>query len=947
MTDRTPGASDRIGELADSFVARFRAGERPSVEEYVRKYPELASQLRSLLPALALLELQGTDADQPTGLGGQPGLGRRMPREIGEFLIVGEIGRGGMGVVYEAVQQSLGRHVALKVLSSGSLLNPRQLERFRLEARSAARLHHGHIVPVFGVGEADGLHFYAMQFIAGQNLDQVIDELRTLRLGQGAEPVAPPGSEPESESFAEGTTPGTPAWQPAAQPGDDDHAVGTNPRASGATPAVSPRQARRNPTGQFSSGSGGRQFYESVARVGLQVAEALAYAHGEGILHRDIKPSNLILDANGNTWITDFGLVKAEDTQSLTDTGEFVGTLRYMAPERLEGWSDRRSDLYSLGATLYELLTLHTFFENANRLQLVDQVRHKLPPAPTKIDSACPRDLETIVLKAIAKEPGARYLSADEMAEDLRRFLADRPILARRSTPRERLVRWCRRSPLVASLAMVATIALLAGTLISTWQAARATRAARIAEAALREEAQQRAEAVRQRVLADANQQRALLEVRKSQQLAQFLKDMLNAALPAGAGEHETALLRQLVDRTAQRISVDLKDQPELDADMRRTLGWVYQILGRHDQAETMFRQSLQLDRQHFGDHQPVVFTSLGFLGFSLVQQEKLAEAEAVFREALAAYPNLREATHPELHFSVNGLAGVLQLQGKLDEAEAMYREAIAMRGNRRGEKNHMVANSLSNLGGVLREQGRLPEAEICLGEALAIYDQFESHDRAATLLELGIVHQQQGRLAEAEATLRGALDMQQRVFREPHTETAETLANLASVLYQQQRGGESQVAYGEAVAMRRKVIDLMPRNPASLAKLAWLLAAVPFEALRDPPTAVALARRAVELAPESPSAWRALGAACYRNASWTEAVEALQRSVTCRHQEDPSIGYLLAMSRWQLGQQDEARAWYGRSAAWLKTIPATGEVGGLEAEASQLLEIAAPAKTN
>jgi len=508
MSEPSTTERDRIEKLADSFMASFRAGQRPSIDAYVEQYPELAGELRSLIAALIVLERNAPRRIRPDHLPIESNVAR-SPREIGEFTIVREIGRGGMGVVYEAVQQSLGRHVALKVLSSGSLLNPTHLERFRLEARSAGRLHHNHIVPVFGVGESDGVHFYAMQFIAGQSLDQVIAALCKLRPGRfdQARPVA---NHELTESVRQSMSPGQSAYESEY----GRHADGADrapPATTRTIPAENTDQASpQNVTGQLSSGSTGRPFYESVARVGLQVSEALAYAHGEGILHRDIKPSNLLLDVKGNTWITDFGLVKAEDTQSLTETGDFVGTLRYMAPERLEGWSDRRSDLYSLGATLYELLTLRPFFEMANRAQLVDYIQHKQPEAPTKIDPAIPRDLETIVLKALAKEPGSRYHSAEEMADDLRRFLEDKPILARRSTPAEQFVRWCRRNRLVASLSAIAAAALLAGTIGSSWQALRATRAEQLAEARLaaeqtaRQEADQaRVEAVGQRRIAE------------------------------------------------------------------------------------------------------------------------------------------------------------------------------------------------------------------------------------------------------------------------------------------------------------------------------------------------------------------------------------------------------------------------------------------------------------
>jgi WD40 repeat protein len=194
------------------------------------------------------------------------------------------------------------------------------------------------------------------------------------------------------------------------------------------------------------------QYCRGVAQVGVQVAEALAYAHKQRILHRDIKPSNLLLDTRGTVWITDFGLAKAEGSDDLTSTGDIVGTLRFMAPERFQGEADPRSDVYSTGITLYEMLTLRPAFADSNRAGLIERVTHQDPPQPRKLNPHIPRDLETIVLKAIAKDPADRYPSAEALAEDLRRFLADRPIRARRASLVERTWRWCRRNPAVASL---------------------------------------------------------------------------------------------------------------------------------------------------------------------------------------------------------------------------------------------------------------------------------------------------------------------------------------------------------------------------------------------------------------------------------------------------------------------------------------------------------------
>jgi serine/threonine protein kinase/WD40 repeat protein len=429
---------------------------------------------------------------------------------LGEYRVLREIARGGMGVVYEAVQESLGRHVALKVLPRSRWLDPAQIERFQLEARSAARLHHGHIVPVYGVGEHDGVHYYAMQFIHGHGLDAILDDLRRLRglepghaesragrrpaavtrdptgsltvalsLQRGGFPIPEPlndragfGAEPTVAApcvTAAGSDAASLGRPTAIVPGDE---AGGYPRDSA---CVGPQAAQAaailagdsnpepEPTPAASSLSlaSESQFYRSVARIGLQVADALAYAHQHGVLHRDIKPSNLLLDAVGNVWVTDFGLAKLEGSDGPTRTGDVVGTVRYMAPERFDRWSDRRSDVYSLGATLYELLTLRHVFAGTEQAELIKQVLHTAPERPRKLDPRIPRDLETIVLKAIAKEPRDRYPSAAALGEDLRRFLEDRPVRARPSTLFERFWRWRRRNPLLAVASITAATALL------------------------------------------------------------------------------------------------------------------------------------------------------------------------------------------------------------------------------------------------------------------------------------------------------------------------------------------------------------------------------------------------------------------------------------------------------------------------------------------------------
>jgi serine/threonine protein kinase len=652
---------DAIDELADSFVARLRAGERPSVEEYAQRYPKLADQVRELLPALVMLEQHGL-VDDATRAEALPRAEAPIPSEIGEFTIVREIGRGGMGVVYEAIQQSLGRHVALKVLPVATMLSPTHLERFRVEARAAARLHHTHIVPVFGVGEHEGLHFYAMQFIAGQSLDAVIQELRRMRSGQPSDATTA-GYGAAVTQAAVGLERGQLPREEVDSPRDPPSAVA----------AASP-PADDSPPSDFPSSSGS-PFYQSVARVGLQVAEALAYAHAQGILHRDVKPSNLLLDARGNVWITDFGLAKDETADGLTQTGDFVGTLRYMSPERIDGWSDPRSDVYSLGATLYELLTLRPLFDDSSRGKLVENIYYNAPPAPSKRDPSVPADLETIILKALAKEPAERYRSADEMAEDLRRFLVDRPILARRSTFREQVARWVRRNPLAAALAgVVAALALLAAIVLA------------VSNARIRRESQALAVAVEQKDSAlstaqDAIDQmltrtanEALLDAPRLHPMRlALLEDALRfydelAANPGADPElqHEVAsvlqtkagLERELDQYEAAAHSlercialleplVDNDPHPPAHrqqlalAEQELALTWIYAPgqLGKSDsEIEALFRQALarfdEIERRWPGQVQPVVLASRHLSQFAY-ERGDLDGAERILRSSI------------------------------------------------------------------------------------------------------------------------------------------------------------------------------------------------------------------------------------------------------------------------------------------------------------------------
>jgi eukaryotic-like serine/threonine-protein kinase len=464
---------DPLASLAEEFVERYRRGERPSLSEYIARYPDEAERIKHLFPALVEMEQLGSVGGQAGGnlAGASPGRGR-VPVQLGEYRIVREVARGGMGVVYEAVQESLGRHVALKVLPAAGLMSPTHLERFRREARAAARLHHTNIVPVFGVGEHEGVHYFAMQFIRGQSLDRVMHELARLRRLNDPPPFA--GALPRAElsiGIAHGLLSDrfTDVERPRP-PGDAPPPTEDWSGATDGTPEGTSSIVLGDPSGLVDQST--LAYSRSVARVGVQVADALAYSHGQGILHRDIKPANLLLDTRGTVWVSDFGLVKEHGTEELTTQGDFVGTLRYMAPERFSGRSDPRSDVYGLGLTLYEMLTLRPAFLDSDRGRLVERVQHEEPTRPRKVDAHIPRDLETVVLKAMAKDPGRRYATATAMADDLRRFLADRPVKARRAAAWEVVWRWARRNPgLAASTAAAAGLLVVVAGLWMVWTA--------------------------------------------------------------------------------------------------------------------------------------------------------------------------------------------------------------------------------------------------------------------------------------------------------------------------------------------------------------------------------------------------------------------------------------------------------------------------------------------
>jgi eukaryotic-like serine/threonine-protein kinase len=480
MTDSRPDASiDPLGPIVESFLDRFRKGERPALDEYLARHPDLAVELRELIPALVELEAAGVVRNlSATGAYESrlsAGVSPTLPERLGDYRILRIIGEGGMGIVYEAENVTLQSRVALKVMHARFRADNTYLRRFHVEARSAARLHHTNIVPVFDYGEQNGVCYYAMPFIFSQGLDRVLDDVRRLRdpsvprIGEACSTVA--GA--LVGTLAHGLMTGRFQAEPI---GDSSPALGaTEPHATTTTasvesPDTQPLERASSAAGSSASlaRSAMARYEREAARIVAQVADALAYAHNRGVLHRDIKPSNLLLDARANAWVTDFGLAKLVKGEDISRTQDLVGTLRYMAPERFRGVSDRRGDLYSLGATLYEMLTLRPVFSETDQLRLIDQIVHEPPIPPRQLARHVPRDLETIVLKCLAKDPNDRFLTAETLRDELQRFVENRPIQSRPVPVYERYWRWCKRNPsLAAANAIVAGLTIAIALILS------------------------------------------------------------------------------------------------------------------------------------------------------------------------------------------------------------------------------------------------------------------------------------------------------------------------------------------------------------------------------------------------------------------------------------------------------------------------------------------------
>jgi serine/threonine protein kinase/tetratricopeptide (TPR) repeat protein len=458
-------SAERLDKIVDEFLDQLTSGAEPRVDlnaeglteqerEELKLCMEAARWVESAIVQDSLQRMSSSGIMDVVGAE----LGETLPADaveagerdeefaagktLGDFEIIREIGRGGMGIVFEARQKSLDRLVALKVLPPGAGWNKTALERFLREARAAAQLQHSHIIPVYQIAEEKGVHYFAMQLIDGFPLSRL------------ARSNVVPRSDGGSKA---------------------EHDAGTGHEWPGQVPLPSEPE-----------------YYRFVARAMCQVASGIEYAHRQGVLHRDVKPSNLIVDQKGDVWIADFGLARLSTDASVTMSGQLIGTLNYMSPEQAAGGKTvgPHSDIYSLGATLYELLALRTPFVAKSTQDLLNAILDQDPARPTKVNPRVPADLEVIALTAMEKDPQHRYVSAGAMAVDLQRWQDDLPIQARPATVWRIGRKWVRRRRMLVGAAAV-VLAVLVG---ASWITSTATRKTGEAQQRFAEAEQRRAE---------------------------------------------------------------------------------------------------------------------------------------------------------------------------------------------------------------------------------------------------------------------------------------------------------------------------------------------------------------------------------------------------------------------------------------------------------------------
>ena len=587
-----------LDELSLQFAAQLRCGENPDIDDYISQWPGREGEVRNLLESVRLLESYRAHEQTKSHLASrEQSRLTEIPSRLGDFQLVREIGRGGMGVVYEALQGSLDRRVALKVLPRLGVEPERHRIQFRHEAEAAAGLHHTNIVPIYAFGEDAGLSYFAMQLIDGISLNAVIRTMRQKHdrpasRAYGATSVTD-DLDPSANQYGVQVRPQLDLWESGPQTIVDlSHVSGKDADVLDISPFLPHADSRAT------------DWWRIVANLAASAADAVHFAHQHSLIHRDIKPSNLVLDRQGQIWITDFGLAQRLDTNGPPSCSG-AGTIRYMAPEQCFGAAEVRSDVYSLGLLIFELLTLEPAFDSSVAGSAAEMRKQRSLPEMVLIDRSTPREFEAIVRKATRPSPEERYSSAHDLASDIRRLLGHEPVHAAGTGPAAVVRCWIRRGPGVALLATIAALLLigLASLLVSSHvRQSLALSDTRVAKARAQ---QAEAKAALELSRADRNLQIAVNAFEditrklasRSHLLSLLPSDADDENVPLvtfSADSEEIALLEDVLDfftEVAQNNSDHLSDR---SAQALRRAGTIQQYLGHFDLAEETLRAAAE-----------------------------------------------------------------------------------------------------------------------------------------------------------------------------------------------------------------------------------------------------------------------------------------------------------------------------------------------------------------
>ncbi|MBN2445635.1 MAG: serine/threonine protein kinase [Phycisphaerae bacterium] len=709
---------------------------------------------------------------------GVPGRGFEgpPPDSFVGYTILGEIYRGGQGVIYKALHGATKRTVAIKVMKEGPFASTGDQARFDQEIQILGQLNHPSLVTIHETGVAAGCHYFVMDYISGQPLNL---HMR------------------------------------------------------------------------------GRSYtVRETLKLFIRICEAVNAAHLRGIIHRDLKPGNIRIDEEGNPHVLDFGLAKVTnaepDAAAMTMTGQFIGSLPWASPEQAEGVVgkiDLRTDVYSLGVILFEMLTDHLPYAVAGSMRdVLDRIMTAEPARPRSLRSDVDDEVETIVLKCLAKERERRYQSAGELARDIDRYLDGEPIEAKRDSlgymVRKQVRRYRWPVAIVGAFVMVVMGAAIVAVVFAqqarqqrdfaqaaqTYAEQSATRLAAaeaaavrqrdVAQQALREAERQREMVVHERDralraerlaasgLRDAEQQRANARAaaEQAQALSAFLQGMLASLDPSKSLGRQVPVRYILDEATYELEAGALRNQPETEATVRTTLGMTYTALGEYAAAEPHLREALDIRRRLFGTRHADVAASLGNLAVLLRAEGRYDEAEPLFREALATQRALLGEEHPDVIQSLGELASLLWAQRDYRRALPLLDEAIAARHRQRGDN---TSGQNAAPAGIGQRTWTVATAERLLRDALELQQaQYGSEhpDVATAMVNLAMLLSDTRDYAGAEPLLRDALAMQRKMLGNDHPVVAATLLELARLLDRCGKHADAATLYREALSIHNQV---------------------------------------------------------------------------------------------------------------------------------------------